>query len=84
MLTLYYSDTCSQCAPVLAYIEEEDLELEYKNLSKNSSYMMELFKLGGKMHVPMLLIDGFPMYDARQILDYLEEHRDLLKRGQAF
>lgn len=72
-LDLYIFPTCPYCRRVLNYIEEsgrEDIELhDAKNDEEAARYLIEN---GGKYQVPCLFIDGKPMYESLDIIEWLK------------
>lgn len=69
-LTLYYKPTCPYCQKVLAYMEEQDIACEMKDVTI-PGVVDELVAIGGKNQVPCLIIDGQPMYESDDIIQYL-------------
>lgn len=72
-LDLYIFPTCPYCRRVLNVIEEsgrKDIVLhDAKNDEAEADY---LIKNGGKYQVPCLFIDGKPMYESADIVEWLE------------
>lgn len=79
ILILYYRPTCPYCKKVLKFLEEIDLEIPLKNIEDNSKAKDELLHLGGKAQVPCLFIDGKPLYESDDIIDWLKERKDILQ-----
>lgn len=69
-LTLYYKPTCPYCMKVLAYMEDQDIACEMKD-TYQPEYADELVSIGGKRQVPCLIINGEPMYESSDIIQYL-------------
>lgn len=70
-LVLYYRPTCPFCQKVFRAIEGKDIELDVKNISEDVEAKNALEKIGGKVQVPCLFIDGKPLYESDDIIDYL-------------
>ena len=72
-LELYYFPACPYCRRVLNYLEESgrsDVVLaDAKNDQAAAEYLKEK---GGKYQVPCLFIDGKPMYESLDIIDWLK------------
>jgi glutathione S-transferase len=49
-----------------------------KNLQTDPEAKADLKKMGGKMQVPCLSINGTPIYESGDILSWLMHHIDLL------
>ena len=73
-LTLYYSDTCPYCQKVLHFMEENRIRFPLKNTATNPAQRQELLKIGGKMQVPCLVIDGRALYESEDIIVWLENN----------
>ncbi len=71
-LKLYMFDTCPYCSKVINEIETSGLtDIEYHNINKNELDRLELISVGGKQQVPCLFIDGKPMYESDDIIEWL-------------
>lgn len=74
-LTLYYFPTCPYCKKVLKVIDENDLdEIELKNINQDQEAEEKLIEVGGKRQVPCLFIDGEPLYESDDIVDWLQSN----------
>ena len=74
-LKLYVSDTCGFCRRVKQYIDEVGrTDIEYRNISQSQEDAEELVRVGGKRQVPCLFIDGKPMYESADIIQWLKEN----------
>ncbi len=74
-LKLYVFETCPYCRKVFREIEEEGrTDIEYHDIRKNEEDRLELIKVGGKQQVPCLFIDGNPMYESEDIVQWLKDH----------
>ena len=60
-LTLYYKDACPFCVKVMDYMRENDITVKMVDITADPKNREELQKLGGKVQVPMLLIDEKPL-----------------------
>ncbi len=73
-LTLYVLDRCPYCNKVLDYIRDNDIKgIEIKEVG-DSKNQAELMEIGGEDQVPMLSIDGKPLYESMDIIEYLKEN----------
>ncbi|SEH47755.1 MULTISPECIES: glutaredoxin family protein [Atopobiaceae] len=70
-LVLYYKPTCPFCAKVLDFMEEDGIELPLRNILTDDAALKTLIEVGGKKQVPCLFIDGEPLYESNDIIDYL-------------
>lgn len=74
-LELYMFDTCPFCRRVLNYLAESGrTDVELHNIHKNEADRQRLIEVGGVEQVPCLFIDGVPMYESLDIIDWLKAH----------
>jgi glutaredoxin 3 len=73
-LTLFYKPTCPYCQKVLHFMGENDISLTMKNIAESPEVRQELQKIGGKTQIPCLIIDGKPLYESNDIIDWLSEN----------
>ena len=78
-LVLYYTTYCPYSQKVLKYLKKIHKQLPMKNLANDPLAKEELKKVGGKMQVPCLVIDGNPMYESNEIIHWLSQHQDELR-----
>ena len=74
-LELFMFDTCPFCRRVLNYIDDSGrTDVELHNIHKNEADRQRLIEVGGMEQVPCLFIDGKPMYESLDIIDWLKAH----------
>lgn len=73
-LKLYSKEVCPYCQKVLRVIDKYNLNVEIRDIKKDPAAQDELLAIGGKDQVPMLLVDGKPMYESGDIIKYLKDH----------
>lgn len=71
--TLFYKPTCPFCKKVLNYMDEQGIDLPLRDVSTDADARDELLSVGGKTQVPCLFIDGEPLYESGDIIDYLSK-----------
>ncbi|MBS0652704.1 MAG: glutaredoxin [Verrucomicrobia bacterium] len=76
VLVLYYSPYCGFSQKVLNYLRQIHKTVPMKNVINNPEAKEELRKYGGIMQVPCLFIDGKPLYDSDQIIQWLSQHQE--------
>ena len=76
-LVLYSSSRCIFCLRVHQVLQGLGLEIPIVDINAKPENRRQLIELGGKSQVPMLLINGAPLYESRDIIDFLN-HRILL------
>ena len=74
-LKLYYMKYCPFCRKVIKYLEENNIKVEMVDIKADPKYQKELISLGGKDQVPMLLIDGKPLYESEDIINWFKENK---------
>ncbi len=73
-MILYKFDSCPYCVKVRNVVSELGLDLEMRDTRENDAYRVELLDLAGKTQVPCLVIDGKPMHESDDIVNYLKEN----------
>ena len=74
-LELYKKDTCPYCRRVMSYIEQSGrTDVEYRDILESEESRRRLVEVGGKQQVPCLFIDGDPLYESMDIINWLERH----------
>ena len=73
-LVLYHFDSCPYCAKVRDYLDENNISIQRKDIRKNSEFREELLKIAGKGQVPCLVIDGEPMHESNDIIEWFKQH----------
>lgn len=71
-LELYVLDGCPFCARVLRHMKAHGIELPVKSVSRDPEARAYLIERGGKLQAPCLFIDGKPLYESADIIDWLD------------
>lgn len=73
-LELFKRDTCPYCVKVQMLIEELGVEdqIEQLDITRDADARRRLVEVGGKQQVPCLFIDGEPLYESRDIMNWIE------------
>ena len=72
-LELFKFDACAFCRRVFQKIEEKGVEgIRLRDTRAEPGAAEELVARAGKQQVPCLFIDGEPMYESQDIMDWLE------------
>ena len=79
-LNLYYFPSCPFCQFVLAKINELKIDTIYSNIHENSDAREKLYQDTGRYTVPCLYIDGVPMHESSDIINWLEVNQEKLKK----
>ena len=74
-LELYKFDSCPYCVRVFKAIEKMGrTDIEMHDVEESAEDYKRLLDVGGIDQVPCLFIDGVPMYESLDIIDWLEKH----------
>lgn len=80
VLELYKFDACPYCQRVMKTIEDKKIKVTYLDIYENTHHMQKLMLITGKKTVPCLFIDGDPMFESLDIIQWLETHLDRLDK----
>ncbi len=70
-LVLYYYPSCPFCRRVLSFMEEQNIDIQKKNINESEEMRDELVEIGGKSQVPCLVVDGKALYESMDIINWL-------------
>ncbi len=73
-LVLYGMESCMFCQKVRQYLQEEGIEVPVKEIQEDSAARDELMAIGGKTQVPCLVIDGEPLYESLDIIEWFKNN----------
>ena len=73
-LALYKFDACPYCRRVFTAIDACDVQIEYRDVRRDSAWRVELMRRTGRSQVPCLLIDDEPLFESADIVDFLHRH----------
>ena len=74
-LELFKKDSCPYCQRVMAYIASAGRnDIIYRDIIQNPEDAKRLVAVGGKRQAPCLFIDGAPMYESLDIIEWLKAH----------
>ena len=72
-LKLYYMEGCPFCKKVRKFIEKNpELKVEELDIADEKNHK-DLLEIGGQDQVPMMTIDGKPMYESGDIVKFLKD-----------
>lgn len=79
-LDLYYFEQCPYCQVVLKKIDQLKLtNISLKNILTDKLNADFHFKTTGRRTVPCLYINGVPMFESQEIIQWLEENKSNIK-----
>lgn len=74
-LKLYMFETCPFCKKVINEINLSGRkDIAFCDIKKNQEHHDELIRVGGKAQVPCLFIDGKPLYESDDIIEWLRKN----------
>ena len=73
-LVLYKYDACPFCRYVMSALVDLQLTLEIRDTGAIPMLDANSSRSGGKSQVPCLFIDGQPLYESRDIIQYLRRY----------
>ena len=73
-LELYKYNSCPFCNMVMEFIETNKINVEYKDILDNPENLKKLESDTGRRTVPCLYIDNKPMFESRDIINWLQKN----------
>ena len=74
-LELFMFDTCPYCQRVIRVLNDSGrTDVELRNIHQDAAAREQLIRVGGKEQVPCLFIDGQPLYESLDIIEWLKAH----------
>jgi len=73
-LKLYYKESCPFCKKVIQFMARNGIEVEMMDIKADPKNQEDLIKLGGIDQMPMLLIDGKPLYESSDIIQWFKDN----------
>lgn len=80
-LELYYFDACPYCQRVMQVIKKHNILVNWKNIHDDKKALDFLIATTGRKTVPCLFIDGKPMHESLDIMNWLESNLDVLAKA---
>lgn len=75
-LVLYKYDSCPYCQRVMRTIDDLGLELERRDTMRDPQARKELVAATGWTQVPCLFIDGQPLLESTDIIEWLRSYAE--------
>lgn len=80
-LDFYYFEECPYCQRVIRVIKNLKISVNWKNIHDDAASMKHLVDVTGRRTVPCLFIDGKPMHESLDIIEWLEENESSLSKN---
>ena len=77
-LELFKRSTCPFCRRVLDYLDSVGRkDVLFLDIEEDPEAEARLVREGGKAQVPCLFIDGKPLYESMDIIQWLKDHPEV-------
>ncbi len=73
-LVLYKFDSCPYCRIVQRALDQLALNVEMRDTRTHPDHRRALYERTGRTQVPCLFIDGEPMFESADIVDWLQDY----------
>lgn len=73
-LKLFMKPTCPYCIKVMNFMSENNITIPLRDIVADESAAETLIAIGGKRQVPCLFIDGKPLYESGDIIEWLRNN----------
>lgn len=73
-LELFMKPTCPYCLKVMNFMSENNITISLRDIVADKSAAETLIAIGGKRQVPCLFIDGKPLYESGDIIEWLRDN----------
>ena len=73
-LELFMKPTCHYCIKVMNFMSENNITIPLRDIVADESAAETLIAIGGKRQVPCLFIDGKPLYESGDIIEWLRDN----------
>jgi glutaredoxin len=78
-VVLYSSHRCPYCRNVDNYLQSVHKKVSTKIIDDNEVLREELKNKGGKIQVPCLIVDNYPLYGSVEIIGWMKTHPERLQ-----
>ena len=73
-LELFMKPTCPYCIKVMNFMSENNITIPLRDIVADESAAETLVTVGGKRQVPCIFIDGKPLYESGDIIEWLRDN----------
>ena len=73
-VVLYHDIPCPYCKRVRDFLDSRHISIPMKDIMADPAYWQELLDIGGKGQVPCLFIDGKPLYESADIIEWFNQN----------
>lgn len=79
-LELFKFDSCPFCVLVMNEVEKLSIKVDMKDIVSDSNNRERLLRETGRQTVPCLFVDNKPMFESRDIINWLNENKENLEK----
>ncbi|MBX2796259.1 MAG: glutaredoxin [Myxococcales bacterium] len=79
-LVLFKYDACGFCRRVMAALQQLDLTVAMRDTLREPEARQELLQATGRTQVPCLFVDGQPLLESADIIDWLRAYAENVPR----
>jgi glutaredoxin len=80
VLDFYYFDACPYCQRVMKVIDKNKIKINWMDIHKDAANSKKLREVTGRTTVPCLFIDGKPMFESLDIMQWMESNLSTLEK----
>ena len=80
-LNLFYYDECFFCQKVLREIKKLNIKVSFNNIYEDQNNLHMLLEKTGRKTTPCLFINGEPMFESDDIIEWLRENQTQLEKN---
>ena len=80
-IDLFYYDECFFCQKVLREIKNLNIKVSYRHIYEDQTNLQILLEKTGRKTTPCLFINGEPMFESDDIIEWLRENYAKLEKN---
>ena len=80
-IDLFYYDECFFCHKVLMEIKSLNLKVSYRHIYEDQKNLQTLLEKTGRKTTPCLFINGEPMFESDDIIEWLRENHTKIEKN---
>tara|TARA_Y100001970_G_C13961456_1_gene713367 strand:+ start:254 stop:514 length:261 start_codon:yes stop_codon:yes gene_type:complete len=80
-LDLFYYDECFFCQKVLRELRSLNLKVTYRHIYEDQNNLQTLLAKTGRKTTPCLFINGEPMFESDDIIEWLRENQTKIEKN---
>lgn len=80
ILDFYYYESCFYCQKVIRAIRAQHIKVNWMDIYENIGHLQKLTYITGSKTVPCLFIDGAPMHESDDIVEWINKNASHLEK----